>query len=210
METILQKGSWFVFGHFLSVQRWEPNFVPAMDKQVLTAIWIHLPNLPTEFYDKKILKKVGNTIGKLLKVDAFTSAALMGRYVRLCIELPLDKPVKSDVWIGNHKQQILYEGKNLLCRNCGCLGHVARQCNTKPKDTTTIATMNNTGDKEQRCQDEQHPKEKEEWRTVSFNQRRKATPTPTKGTGSSKAAGINVNIFDANIGKFLTTQIFNY
>ncbi|XP_009781293.1 uncharacterized protein [Nicotiana sylvestris] len=126
LETILQKGSWFVFGHFLSVQRWEPNFVPAMDKQVLTAIWIHLPNLPTEFYDKKILKKVGNTIGKLLKVDAFTSAALMGRYVRLCIELPLDKPVKSNVWIGNHKQQILYEGKNLLCRNCGCLGHVAR------------------------------------------------------------------------------------
>ncbi|XP_019235690.1 PREDICTED: uncharacterized protein LOC109216017 [Nicotiana attenuata] len=211
LETVLQKGPWFVFGHFLSVQRWEPNFVPAMAKQVLTAIWIRLPNLPTEFYDLEIVGKVGNTIGRLLKVDACTSAALRGRYARLCIELPLRKPVKSNAWIGNHKQQILYEGENLLCKNCGCLGHIARQCTTKLKETTTITPMNNTGDKDQTCHDKQNsPKEKEEWKTVSFKQRRKANPTPTKGTGSSNGAGINVNIFDANTGKFLTTQVFNY
>lgn len=28
MINALQNGPWFIFGHFLSVQRWEPNFVP--------------------------------------------------------------------------------------------------------------------------------------------------------------------------------------
>ncbi|XP_019252852.1 PREDICTED: uncharacterized protein LOC109231663 [Nicotiana attenuata] len=84
MATALQKGSCFIFGTFLSVQRWEPNFVPSRAKQTLTAIWVRLSELPTEFYDVMILTKVGNTIGRLLKVDACTSAARRGRYARIC------------------------------------------------------------------------------------------------------------------------------
>ncbi|XP_019253786.1 PREDICTED: uncharacterized protein LOC109232468 [Nicotiana attenuata] len=128
MAIALQKGPWFIFGAFLSVQRWEPNFVPSRAIQTLTAIWVRLPELPIEFYDDKILAKVGNKIGRLLKVDTCTSAALRGRYARICVELPLNKQVKSFVWIGSHKQQILYECEKLLCLNCGYLGHSSSKC----------------------------------------------------------------------------------
>lgn len=128
MATTLQKGPWFIFGTFLSVQRWVPNFVSSRAKQTLTAIWVRLPELPTEFYDAMILTKVGNTIGRLLKVDACTSVALRGRYARICVELPLNKRVKSYVWIGSHRQQILYECEKLLCTTCGFLGHPTSQC----------------------------------------------------------------------------------
>lgn len=63
---------------FLSVQRGVPNFVASQAMQSFTTIWIRLPQFPTEFYDGKILQKVGTTIGRLLKIDACTSAALRG------------------------------------------------------------------------------------------------------------------------------------
>lgn len=124
MLSILQNGPWIILGHFLSCQRWEPNFVPSEAKQFFTTIWLRLPNLPTKFYDSFILqKKNGNSIGRLLKIDACTSATLRGRYARLCVELPMDQPVAKFIYIEDHKQYIEYEGDKFLCKGCGFLGH---------------------------------------------------------------------------------------
>ena len=60
-------------------------------------------SLPTEFYDAIILKKIRDYIGKLLNTDACMSATMRGRYARLCVEVPLKKPVKSHIKIGNYK-----------------------------------------------------------------------------------------------------------
>lgn len=65
--------------------------MPSRVKQTLTAIWVRLPELPTEFYYEKILSKVGNKMERLLKVDACTSTTLRGSYARIYVELPLNK-----------------------------------------------------------------------------------------------------------------------
>ncbi|XP_019238685.1 PREDICTED: uncharacterized protein LOC109218756 [Nicotiana attenuata] len=114
MAKILHNGPWFINGHFLSVQQWIPNFVATKACQNHTAVWIRLPQLPTKFYDGIILTKIGNYIGKLLKVDACTSATLRGRYARLCVELPLNKPVQTSILIGQHVQPIPYEGEGRI------------------------------------------------------------------------------------------------
>lgn len=109
MVKALQNGPWFIFGYFLSVQRWEPNFVASEAKQMHTAVWIILPQLQQNYTIYGIiLQKIGNMVGRLLKIDACTSATLRGCYARLCVELPLDQP---DILIGSHRQQILYELK---------------------------------------------------------------------------------------------------
>lgn len=41
---VLQKGPWFIYENFLSVQRWQPNFVAMEAKQTFTAVWVGLPN----------------------------------------------------------------------------------------------------------------------------------------------------------------------
>ena len=41
--------------------------------------------LPIEYYHPEFLKHVGKKLGKLLKVDAITSAAIRGRYARVCV-----------------------------------------------------------------------------------------------------------------------------
>lgn len=76
----LHGGPWFVAGNFLSIKQWEANFVPELASQTHTATWARLPQLPTEFYDRDILERVGRKLGTLLKNDTCPSAALRGRY----------------------------------------------------------------------------------------------------------------------------------
>ncbi|XP_019226389.1 PREDICTED: uncharacterized protein LOC109207843 [Nicotiana attenuata] len=170
MRKVLQNGPWFINGHFLSIKRWEPNFVAAHAKQTVSVVWIHLPQLPTEFYDESLLKKIGNSIGSLLKIDACTSATLRGRYARLCIQVPLEEPVTTRILIGYHLQQIIYEGEGFLCKLCGRLGHTSSGCSYQEakdldqsksiKDGTTTQCLTNH-------------LQTEEWQTVLFNRRRR-------------------------------------
>ncbi|XP_070005255.1 uncharacterized protein [Nicotiana sylvestris] len=164
MEKAIQQGPWFINGNFLSITEWKPNFVASKERLTTTAVWVRLPQLPTEFNDGKILEKIGNAIGRLLKIDVCISTTLRGRYARLCVELPLEIPVQPFLYIGQHKQHIHYEGDNFLCTNCGRLGHITKQCSfikldakvskETIKEQATISMLEN---------------QQEEWKTVSFN-----------------------------------------
>ncbi|KAK4731536.1 hypothetical protein R3W88_024524 [Solanum pinnatisectum] len=84
LNYVLEKGPWFVNSHFLSVRKWVQNFIANKATTTNTTTWIRLPHLPTKFYDEVILKKIGNVIGKLLKIDVCTSTTIRGRYARIC------------------------------------------------------------------------------------------------------------------------------
>ena len=49
-----------------------------MAKISTIAVWIRLEQLPIEYYHLEFLKHMGKKFGKLLKVDAITSAAIRG------------------------------------------------------------------------------------------------------------------------------------
>ncbi|XP_070010907.1 uncharacterized protein [Nicotiana sylvestris] len=172
MNKVLTEGPWFVTCHFLFIQKWEPNFVPAESKLAIKAIWIRLPQLPTEFYDKVILEQGGNSVGKLLKIETCTSSTLRGRYARICVQVPLDIPVTTAVTIGTHNQPILYEGEGILCKGCGKIGHTLRHCPFTPKineannPTNPNPTSTTTG--------KAHA-EDSLWQTIPFRQNKKGT-----------------------------------
>lgn len=133
MNKILIEGPWFVTGHFLSISRWEPNFVTVESKLSTTAIWIRLPQLPIEFYDKSILEQVGNMIGKLLKIDTCTSSTLCGRYVRICVRVLLDIPSPPPLPLAPITNP--YEREGIICNGCGIISHTLRNYSflSKPK-----------------------------------------------------------------------------
>ena len=72
----LMDGPWFVGDQYLHVQAWEADFHPHIAKISTTVVWIRLEQLPIEYYHTEFLKHVGHKLGKLLKVDAITSAAI--------------------------------------------------------------------------------------------------------------------------------------
>ncbi|XP_019234667.1 PREDICTED: uncharacterized protein LOC109215103 [Nicotiana attenuata] len=206
MTRILHNGPWFINGCFISVQKWVPNFVANRASQNYTAVWIRLPQFPTEFYDGIILTKIGNYIGKLLKVDACTSATLRGRYARLCVELPLDQPVQTSIMIGHHNQPILYEGEGFLCKNCGRLGHSTHSCPYRifPSGQPNGSTTNEASvSKEDTAQ---------EWKTVSFPRKSKgkAANQHLMKAISTTDTGTSARFLDTRPGRFLNSQGMNY
>lgn len=121
----LQGGPWFIARTFISVRKWELNFIPRKAYIDSMAIWLCLPHLPTEFYDSRILQRMGRRIGTLLKIDTCTSASLWGRYAKIWVQIQMDIPVMASINIGGHHQEIEYEGEGILCTAWGYLGHTS-------------------------------------------------------------------------------------
>lgn len=73
LNSVLKRGPWFVGDHFRSLRPWEPFFKPSSANVLLVAIWIRLYKLPIELYEAEVLKQIGESIGKILKIDTHTA-----------------------------------------------------------------------------------------------------------------------------------------
>ncbi|XP_019250929.1 PREDICTED: uncharacterized protein LOC109229834 [Nicotiana attenuata] len=159
----------FILSHFLTIRRWEPKFKAFSTQLTYSAIWVRLPELPTEFYDLEILSRVGSKLGRLLKIDTCTSSTTRGRYARICIEVPLEKPLKTHLYLGNHRQSLLYEGLNLLCTYCGRFGHPTTSC------SEVVHAPNEQNKKIQHLETnitpDAIPVKENEWKTVTFTKK---------------------------------------
>ncbi|KAK4706761.1 hypothetical protein R3W88_033670 [Solanum pinnatisectum] len=103
MNKALHNGPWFINGFFLSIKRWQPNFVASTTKETYSTIWLRLLELPTEYYALKLLATIGNKMGQLVKTYICTSSTLRRRYARICVEVPIGTPVKRHINIGKLK-----------------------------------------------------------------------------------------------------------
>ena len=79
-EHILKGGLWFIGEYFLSLRPWVPNFKPSVASVNTVAVWIRLPKLPVEYYDKDSLLKISNGLGPVLRVDFNTTSGARGRF----------------------------------------------------------------------------------------------------------------------------------
>ncbi|OMO86355.1 reverse transcriptase [Corchorus capsularis] len=104
---------------------------------VLKGVWLRLPELPIEYYDLPILKRIGKRIGQVLRIDNHTLSSERGKYARLCVQVNLEKPLPTTVTMEGEKQAIIYESIGMLCFNCGKLGHRKSSCPDLPISETT-------------------------------------------------------------------------
>lgn len=74
MFHALHDGPSFILGHFLTVHRWERKSVASSTQLAYSTIQARIPELPTEYYDIQLLQLVGNKLGHLLNIDAYTSS----------------------------------------------------------------------------------------------------------------------------------------
>jgi len=81
-----------------------------------------------ELYEAEVLKQIGDAIGKVLCIDAYTALEARGKYARLCLQVDINKPLINIVLIGKFEQQVVYEGIHKLCFACGRIGHKKDDC----------------------------------------------------------------------------------
>ncbi|KAI5349115.1 hypothetical protein L3X38_002002 [Prunus dulcis] len=128
LEFVLTGGPWIIAGQYLVLQKWRPGFCPATAHITRMAAWIRVSAIHLECFDVWALKRIGNLLGKLLKIDALTTSQNRGKFARMCVELDLTKPLEAFVQINQEWYNIEYEGLPDICYLCGRYGHKREHC----------------------------------------------------------------------------------
>nr|XP_025638314.1 uncharacterized protein LOC112733539 [Arachis hypogaea] len=134
----LFEGPWMIADHYLLIQRWCPLFLPQETEVQKVAVWVRIPNLPTELYNKYFLWKVGKSIGTMLKVDEHTSIHSRGKFARICVEVDQRKQLVPSFSALGKDFYLVYEGLDQICFNCGRYGHRLEGCPEKENEVAAI------------------------------------------------------------------------
>lgn len=73
-----------------------------------------------------------------------------GRFVRVCVEVDLNQPVVSRVGVQGNWYNIEYEGLHIICAQCGCYGHLLKDCPIKK--SATMEEEKGSGDQKQQLE----------------------------------------------------------
>ena len=125
---VLTQGPWMFEDNYLTIRKWIPNFIPTDCPMRFLTAWVRIPHLSVEYFDQAFLNKIGNKIGKVMRIDQNTAFAQRGQFTRLSVELDLTKPLLSKFWFKGKVWKIQYEGLRMICFNCGKIGHAEEKC----------------------------------------------------------------------------------
>ncbi|KAJ1378330.1 Zinc finger, CCHC-type [Sesbania bispinosa] len=138
LHHVLEGGPWMIAGHYIVIQRWQPKFSPYEDDLRRVAVWVRVPGLPIEYYDKRVLWRIGNVLGKTVKVDANTLSEKgningdfsteRAKFARICIEVDLNRILISKFDLEGRIFPVEYEDLHLVCFQCGRYGHRKDAC----------------------------------------------------------------------------------
>lgn len=89
---------------------------------------------------KQALLRMGNAVGRAIRVDFTMADVMRGKYTRVCVELNLNRPLLPSLTVLGRPQAIEYEGLYRICFHCGQYSHKQEHCPTIPADPieTTI------------------------------------------------------------------------
>ncbi|CAN1819477.1 hypothetical protein LINPERHAP1_LOCUS28742, partial [Linum perenne] len=93
-------GSWKIYDYYFIVSQWSPSF---NEDELIQSIlkWVRLPKLPIQYFNSVAVMRIGNYIGKMVWLDLATSNGSRCRYVRVCVEVDLTKPLLGKYMIEN-------------------------------------------------------------------------------------------------------------
>ncbi|XP_016177863.1 uncharacterized protein LOC107620170 [Arachis ipaensis] len=128
LDFALTEGPWKILNHYLSIRFWQPDFNPLEATIDKIAAWIRLPGLAIEYYEENMMKKIGDVIGRTLKVDTNIADKSREKFARLCVELDLIAPLISQYAINGVKYKVEYKGIHNICFSCGVVGHEKSNC----------------------------------------------------------------------------------
>ncbi|KAL9392301.1 hypothetical protein Peur_016221 [Populus x canadensis] len=82
-----------------------------------------------EYYDKGVLWRIGDLIGKALKVDMTTSIGTHGNYTSICVEIDLTKPLLLKFKVRRRSvRRIVCEGLHQNCFQMWPVWHKKEIC----------------------------------------------------------------------------------
>lgn len=77
-------------------------------------IWVRVLKLPLYFFNKLFLSRIGNHIGKTLKVDGTKLVSARGKYARVSVEVDLSKSLILKFGFHRRVKKLEYKGLHVV------------------------------------------------------------------------------------------------
>ncbi|KAL0331740.1 UNVERIFIED_CONTAM: hypothetical protein Sangu_1719500 [Sesamum angustifolium] len=120
----------------MHVFKWTPTFNP-WEESPIVPIWVRLPELPIQFFDREALFSIARLLGTPLRTDVSTATLVCPSVARVCIEINLLESLQTEIGLGFATevfiQQVIYERLSKYCGTCKHLGHTEDECYEKLK-----------------------------------------------------------------------------
>ncbi|CAN1778832.1 hypothetical protein LINPERHAP1_LOCUS14527, partial [Linum perenne] len=124
------RGPWKIYDYYIAVARWTPQFNEEKPiEKILT--WVRLPRLPIHYFNQLAVSRIGNHIGRTVRLDLATTEGARGRYARVCVEVDISKPLIGKYMIEDRTFLVEYESLENICHHCGIYGHKIDNCSEK-------------------------------------------------------------------------------
>ncbi|CAL1390162.1 unnamed protein product [Linum trigynum] len=131
----LNGGPWMIEDHYVLTRTWRRGFEPGEEELSHTLVWARLPKIPMDYYDEELLRNIGNSLGRYIKMDEATRQASRGHFARICVEVNLAKPLVCKYRLERRTRRVEYEGLHKVCFECGRYGHEQEVCPKKKMET---------------------------------------------------------------------------
>ncbi|KAM0901411.1 hypothetical protein ACQ4PT_019967 [Festuca glaucescens] len=143
---VLNGGPWIHLGNALLVKALEGSARPSATDLSSVPMWVHMYDVP---WDKQTVangRKWGSKLGKIVTVEADARGSKFKDYLRVRIELPIDKRLQTKLTTGvkdrpeTHSSYVLrYERVPYFCFWCGFIGHNDTVCEKKRRGVPSLA-----------------------------------------------------------------------
>ncbi|KAM0874572.1 hypothetical protein ACQ4PT_037340 [Festuca glaucescens] len=107
-------------------------------------VWARIINLPFGYMHKRLGATIAGSIGigeSVPEVDCDDTRRCWGRYMRVRVEVDVDKPLMRGVTVYSQRRratdwfEVQYENLPLYCFSCGIIGHSSIECQNPGRET---------------------------------------------------------------------------
>ena len=133
LNWVLNNGPWSFENHLLALRRWERGMMARTVAFKHIPLWVQVWGLPFDLISEEASKDIGEGLGKVVEIDNKVFSSEQACFVRVRIEIPLNKPLRQSgvvvnsegdkVWVG-----FKYERLVGFCYQCGIIEHEAKEC----------------------------------------------------------------------------------
>ncbi|XP_008777351.1 uncharacterized protein LOC103697297 [Phoenix dactylifera] len=110
----------------LTMDRWQPDFIPGVKCVHRVLAWIRLPRLPVEYWERESIREIAAAAGRLVAVDEFTERQCKLGFARVRVELDTRLPLKPRLFVQSPSerfwQAFVNESLLVVCYRYGQIG----------------------------------------------------------------------------------------